>query len=74
MSDVMPKPLTKAQRVSRARRSGSFLRAFARLQEQRVRDRFEKLGRDPEAEALGMLLLAKEELDGLVAALTGEAP
>lgn len=73
MSDEERKPLTKTQRVSRARSVRSELARFVDLHSADLRERVRKLGVDPDAAQIAQLMRAKTGLDSLIADLQAES-
>jgi hypothetical protein len=76
VSEARQKRLTKTQRRLRRLRARSvrnYLRFFISYQDGWMQGHLKEQGRDPEMQGLGMLLLAKEELDALVEEMTAEA-
>jgi hypothetical protein len=74
MNDQERKPLTKTQRIRRARSVRSELARFVDLHSPDLREHVRKRGVDPDAAQMTRLMRAKIELDSLIADLRAESP
>jgi hypothetical protein len=73
MSAGEKRPLTKTQRMSRARRVRSELARFVDLHSPGLREHVREQGVDPEEAQMTRLMRAKIELDSLIEDLRAEA-
>ena len=66
------KPLTKTEKLLRARSVRNNVRFFINHQDPHVQEAVKERGYDPGHQALGHLIMARDKLNALIEELTGE--